>query len=88
MTDGNAKGWTHDTMETWVKSELTGYNRAIDAALVARKEEALHHNGLIDQMKEAQAKFVTRGQLAAWIVATIGAVGTLIGVLNYLEALP
>jgi hypothetical protein len=83
MNDGNSKGWSFDAFETWVRSELTGYNRAIDAALVARKEEAVHHNGLIDQMKDQQGKFVTRGQLAATIIAAVGGVGTLIGVLNY-----
>jgi len=87
MAEGNSKGWSFDAFETWVKSELIGYNRAIDAALVARKEEALHHNGLIDQMKDQQSKFVTRGQLAAVIIAAVGGVGTLIGVLNYLGSI-
>lgn len=86
MTEGNSKGWSFDTFETWVRSELTGYNRAIDAALVARKEEAEHHNGLIDAMKEQQGKFVTQSQLAATIIASIGAVGTIIGVIRYFGA--
>ncbi len=87
MTEpGNSKGWTFDAFETWVNSELTGYNRAIDAALIARKEEAAHHNGLIDAMKEQQSKFVTQGQLAATIIAAVGAVGTMIGVLRYFSA--
>lgn len=86
MAEGNSKGWTFDTFETWVNSELTGYNRAIDAALVARKEEAIHHNGLIDQMKDQQGTFVTRGQLIATMVAAIGAVGTMIGILRYFGA--
>lgn len=83
VADGNSKGWTFDTLETWIKSELIGYNRAIDVALVARKEEAEHHNGLIDQMKEQQSKFVTRGELTATVVAAVGVVGTMIGVFRY-----
>lgn len=85
MTEGNSKGWTFDTIETWVTSELTGYNRAINAALVARKEEAVHHNGLIDQMKDQQSTFVTRGQLVATIVAAVGTIGSLIGIVQYFK---
>lgn len=80
---GNSKGWTFDTFETWVDSTSAERHRAVEAALAARKEEAAHHNGLIDAMKDQQSMFVTRGQLTATLVAALGAVGTLIGILAY-----
>lgn len=77
MSDGNSKGWTFDTMEKWIEDDNRARDKAVTSALTEAKEHLVDHNGLTGALKDAQAKFVTRKELWLAVLAIIGALGTL-----------
>jgi hypothetical protein len=48
---------------------LGGAEEAIKVAVKSVEEKGVHHNGLIDRMREMSAQYVTRGNVYAALVA-------------------
>lgn len=64
MKDGNSKGWTFDSFETWVSSTNEERAKAIDAALAAAQQMAAMHNDLIRKGERDATNYVTKDQAA------------------------
>ena len=59
---------------------LEGQEEATKVALDAAAEKGLHHNGLIERMREMSATYVTRGNVYSAIVAAAAVSGIYFGV--------
>jgi hypothetical protein len=85
MAEGNSKGWTFDTFETWVTSTNDERAKAIDAALAAAQKMAAMHNDLIRKGERDAANYVTKEQSAmqfkglAIALASLAALAAIIG---------
>lgn len=79
MADGNSKGWTFDTFETWVLSVNEERAQALEAAFEAAKEKSDSHNRLIEAMERQQATFITKGQVYAALIASLTALSIAVG---------
>lgn len=85
MTEGNSKGWTFDTFETWVNSSNDERAKAIDAALAAAQRSAEMHNDLIRKGERDALNYVTKDQAAmqfkglAIALAAIAALVAIVG---------
>ena len=87
--------WTLQTLKIHLESRIKAVEDnaklALDAADKAAEKADLifekrmdNTNEWRDAMKDLIATFVTKGDLRWAIIAIIGAVGTLIGILNYI----
>lgn len=58
-----------------VKLALEGQEEATRVALSAAAEKGLHHNGLIERMREMSSTYITRGNLYSALIAAGAVVG-------------
>jgi predicted YcjX-like family ATPase len=85
MAEGNSKGWTFDSFETWVNATNDERAKAIDAALLAATKVADMHNDLIRRGERDAANYVTKDQAAlqfkglAIALGAIAALCTIVG---------
>ncbi len=84
MAEGNSKGWTFDTFETWVESTNMERAKAVDAALAAAQKMGEMHNDLIRKGERDAANYVTKEQNALQfkgLAVALGAVAALAAVI-------
>lgn len=62
-----------------VKLALEGQEEATKVALAAAAEKGLHHNGLIDRMREMAGTYVTRGNVYSLIIGAAAVAGIYFG---------